>query len=211
MPGIRSSILDGDIDKALKHTNAYYPQVLERNPPIVFRLKCRKFVELIRKCSDTQNLSADRAGKSSNGHSHIGDTDVFQQDMELDEQMNEADQWDVMDTEDAENNMRYEQLLQEAMMYGQVLMQEYRDENREYRRTLEQVFSLIAYADAKSSVNGHLLDSKGRVAVAEELNSAILGTFFFGPEDGKLTEVHQFHLVDLPPPRSSVCINNPRR
>lgn len=95
--------------------------------------------------------------------------------MELDEQMNEGDQWDEMDTEDAENNMRYEQLLQEAMMYGQVLMQEYRDENREYKRTLEQVFSLIAYSDAKSSVHGHLLDPKGRVAVAEELNSAILG------------------------------------
>lgn len=97
--------------------------------------------------------------------------------MELDEQMNEGDQWEEMDTEDAENNMRYEQLLQEAMMYGQVLVQEYRDESREYKRTLEQVFSLIAYPDAKSSVHGHLLDPKGRVTVAEELNSAILGEF----------------------------------
>jgi hypothetical protein len=95
--------------------------------------------------------------------------------MELDEQMNEGDQWDDMDTEDAENTMRYEQLLQEAMMYGQVLVQEYRDESREYKRTLEQVFSLIAYPDAKASIHGHLLDPKGRVAVAEELNSAILG------------------------------------
>ena len=172
------------MDKALKHTNAYYPQVLERNPPIVFRLKCRKFVELIRKCSDTQSLPSDRAVKTSNGHSNVGDTDVFEQDMELDEQMNEGDQYDEMDTEDAENNMRYEQLLQEAMMYGQVLMQEYRDENREYRGTLEQVFSLIAYPDARSSVNGHLLDPKGRVAVAEELNSAILGTFSSDPKEG---------------------------
>lgn len=175
LSGIRASILEGDIDKALKHTNAYYPQVLERNPPIVFRLKCRKFVELIRKCADTQTLPPDRAAKSSNGLLHASDTEVFEQDMELDEQMNEGDQWDEMDTEDAENNMRYEQLLQEAMMYGQVLVQEYRDESREYKRTLEQVFSLIAYPDAKSSIHGHLLDPKGRVAVAEELNSAILG------------------------------------
>jgi glycyl-tRNA synthetase alpha subunit len=129
----------------------------------------------MRKCSDTQTFPVDRAGKSSNGHSHASDTDVFEQDMELDEQMNEADQWDEMDTEDAENNMRYEQLLQEAMIYGQLLMQEYRDEDREYKRTLDQVLSLIAYSDAKSSVHGHLLDPKGRVAVAEELNSAILG------------------------------------
>jgi hypothetical protein len=97
---IRASILEGDIDKALKHTHAYYPHVLERNPPILFRLKCRKFVELIRKCSGTQNLPAGRAGKPSNGHSHISDTDVFEQDMELDEQMNEGGQWEEMDTED---------------------------------------------------------------------------------------------------------------
>lgn len=96
--------------------------------------------------------------------------------MELDEQMNEGDQWDEMDTEDVE---RDEPLLQEAMRYGQVLMQEY----REYKRTLDQFFSLIAYPDAKSSVNGHLLDPKGRVAVAEELNSAILGTFLSHPEE----------------------------
>ena len=30
--------------------------------------------------------------------------------MELDEQMNEGDQWDEMDTEDVENNMRDEPL-----------------------------------------------------------------------------------------------------
>ena len=102
--------------------------------------------------------------------------------MELDEQMNEGDQWDEMDTEDVENNMRDEPL--QAMRYGQVLQQEYRDENREYKRTLDQVFSLIAYRDAKSSVHGHLLDPKGRVAVAEELNSAILGTFLPHPEEG---------------------------
>ena len=99
--------------------------------------------------------------------------------MELDEQMNEGEQWEEMDTEDVENNMRDGQLLQEAMMYGQLLMQEYRDENREYKRTLDQVLSLIAYSDAKSSVHGHLLDPKGRVSVAEELNSAILGKSFF--------------------------------
>ena len=90
----------------MKYTTAYYPQVLESNPPIVFRLKCRKFVELIRKCSETQSLPGDRGGKSANGHLHVRDTDVFEQDMELDEQMNEGDQWDEMDTEDTENNMR---------------------------------------------------------------------------------------------------------
>ncbi len=132
-------------------------------------------MELIRRYSDIQDGPADKAGKAANGHSHANDEDVFEQDMDLDEPNNDSDAWEKMDTEEAENAMRAEQLLQEAMTYGQVLMQEYRDESREYKRTLEDVFSLIAYPDAKSSVHGHLLEPKGRVAVAEELNSAILG------------------------------------
>jgi hypothetical protein len=104
--------------------------------------------------------------------------------MELDEQMNEGGQWEEMDTEDGENYMRDEPLLQEAMMYGQELMKEYHNENQEYKRTLDQVFSLIAYPDAESSVHGHLLDPKGRVAVAEELNSAILGKSLSRLEEG---------------------------
>ena len=180
MLGIRASILEGDIDKALKYTNAYYPQVLDDNPAIVFRLKCRKYVELIRKCSDLQSTPEKEVRTMSNGHSHALGGAVFEQDMELDDQMSGGDEWDKMDTEEAENAMKYQELLREAMEYGQVLMREYRDERRECRKALENIFSLIAYDDAKSSVHGHLLDPAGRVAVAEELNSAILGNFYDG-------------------------------
>ena len=81
----------------------------------------------------------------------------------------------------------YDALLQEAMAYGQILMREYRDEKKAWQQTLEDIFSLIAYDDAKASVHGHLLEPGGRIAVAEELNSAILGKpilplacYFFG-------------------------------
>ena len=208
-PGIRASILEGDIDQALKHTNAYYPHVLEENPPIVFRLKCRKFVELIRRCSDIQNLPVEKASKSANGTSHTTGRDEFEQDMELDDQMNDGEEWDQMETEEAENAMKYQQLLQEAMGYGQILMREYRDE-REYRKTLDDIFSLIAYDDAKSSVHGHLLDPTGRVAVAEELNSAILGMYFCLLLEN-VVDSFQFHLADLPPPRWNVFTSKQRR
>lgn len=95
-------------------------------------------------------------------------SDVFEQDMELDEQ-SDGPVWEKMDTDDANT------LLQEAMEYGQILQREYRDERREYKKALEDIFSLMAYDDAKSSMYGHLLESSGRVPVAEELNSAILG------------------------------------
>jgi len=74
---IRRSILDGDIDRALKYTSTYYPHVLEeeRNRDIYFRLKCRKFIEMMRRYAElvtatsspaTVTKSVDSLG--GNGH-----------------------------------------------------------------------------------------------------------------------------------------------
>lgn len=74
-------------------------------------------------------------------------------------------------------------LTQVALLYGQSLQAEYAgDERREVRTALEEIFSLMAYQNPlKESKVAHLLDRKGRVAVAEELNSAILRTLLLPP------------------------------
>jgi hypothetical protein len=46
---IRACVLDGDIDGASKLLNVFYPTVLEDNYLINFKLRCRKFVELVRR------------------------------------------------------------------------------------------------------------------------------------------------------------------
>ncbi|OJD17640.1 hypothetical protein AJ78_02290 [Emergomyces pasteurianus Ep9510] len=230
---IRTAILDGDIDKALKFTNASYANVLRDNPQIYFRLRCRKFIEMMRRCTEPQqqqqpvsSLTPKQAARSSNGATAVSvyDTsdDVFTHDMELDEQMNEVidddnesseaerhdededgdgrddqeldddddDEENGMDVESAEYNgthastfstapttnaANYHDLLHEAILYGQELQADYPgDERGEYKRALDDIFSLVAYPDPKSSVHGHLLEPSGRVPVAEELNSAIL-------------------------------------
>ncbi|KAF7509770.1 hypothetical protein GJ744_007465 [Endocarpon pusillum] len=197
---IRASILEGDIDKAFKHTTAYYPHVLEDNPEIVFRLKCRKYVEMIRRFSELHNptpaadIPSNPFPTKSNSNGHA---DVFDEDMEVDDENDtENDSFQETNTSNGEDTQpeeddededggdeyhnvltdptKYGELLQEAMSYGQTLTREYRDEKEEYKKTLEDIFSLIAYDDAKSSVHGHLLEIEGRVQVAEELNSAIL-------------------------------------
>ncbi|PGH14564.1 hypothetical protein AJ80_05884 [Polytolypa hystricis UAMH7299] len=172
---IRAAILEGDIDKALKFTNAYYPNVLEDNPQIYFRLRCRKFIEMMRRCTEPQGFASKRS-KSSNGAAHDTSDDVFTHDMELDEQMKDAeDSSDIMEMEDSDYGMKYQDLLHETIMYGQELQADYPgDEKREYKKTLDDIFSLVAYPDPKSSVHGHLLEPSGRVPVSEELNSAIL-------------------------------------
>jgi len=77
----------------------------------------------------------------------------------------------------AKQQRREATLLAEALAYGQQLQEDYRDDPREdVKRVLGEAFSLLAYTDPRGSVVGHLLEESGRREVAEELNSAILGT-----------------------------------
>ncbi|KAE8387216.1 hypothetical protein BDV23DRAFT_174879 [Aspergillus alliaceus] len=171
---IRAAILDGDIDKALKYTNAYYANVLQNFPHIHFKLRCRKFLEMMRRCNEP-SLAASRRAKPSNGLSD--GSAVFDEEMELDEQIHHGDSWDAegMDTEEPENAAKFNELLTEAVQYGQQLRLDYPNNERGgNKKMLDDIFSLVAYPDPKQSVHGHYLDPAGRIAVAEELNSAIL-------------------------------------
>lgn len=176
VPGIRAEILDGDIDKALKHTKAYYSNVLEDYPHIHFKLRCRKFLEMMRRSNE---LSAETAAAKSRAAASSGISDehaVFDQEMELDD----GENWDAdgMQTEESDTAAQFNELLTEAVQYGQQLRMDYpSDDNGGDKKMLDDIFSLVAFTDPKRSVHGHYLDPAGRVAVAEELNSAILGEF----------------------------------
>ena len=205
--------MDGDIDKALKYTHAYYPKVLEDLPHIQFKLRCRKFLEMMRQSTDlsttttapttTTTSAAAAAAKRGKPASSNGVTDNgFGQEMEVDD----GDSWeaaaDGMDTDDPETAAKFQTLLTEAVQYGQQLRMDYpSDERGGNKKMLDDIFSLVAYPDPRRSIHGHYLDPAGRVAVAEELNSAILGAipastisgsyYFHGPV-GSLTNL-QYH------------------
>lgn len=163
---IRRAILEGDIDKALKYTHAYYPHVLGENEQVFFRLRCRKFIEMVRKSVEVVN----NASKKSNGHP----VDDIPNAMDLDENCFP----DTMETEDGLDSSMgsQEALLAETIAYGQHLQEEFKgDPRREVSKALGDVFSLLAYPNPfQVKEVAHLLDRRGRVAVAEELNSAIL-------------------------------------
>ncbi|KAK6387406.1 hypothetical protein LTS17_000674 [Exophiala oligosperma] len=167
---IRRAILFGDIDRALELTQAHFPAVLAQNPSIVFKMKCRKWVELIRKTTELnarKNIAQREASAATD--------DDFAQDMELDDQPNGRSQSNGLGKAVAsETVLLHDQYLMEVMAYGQELSREYGGQE-DYAKTLNETFSLLAYDDPTVSVNGHLLESSGRSAVAEELNSAILG------------------------------------
>jgi hypothetical protein len=162
------------VDKALKHTNAYYPNVLKDNEHIYFRLRSRKFIEMIREAAEIRNNTMMNTRKS-NGHGG-GDwyDDVINHDMELDD----LSGWDKMDTEGTNNSQAdYDKLLNETLTYGQILQAEFEhDPRQEVQKSLRDAFALLAYEDPLNAKEvSHLLKREGRVAVAEELNSAILG------------------------------------
>lgn len=117
----------------------------------------------MRRCSELTS----KRGKQ-NG---LADESAVFEEMELDEQDGDA----VM-TE--EPDARFNELLTEAVQYGQQLRMDYPADDREgNKKMLDDIFSLVAYPDPMRSVHGHYLYASGRTAVAEELNSAILGEF----------------------------------
>lgn len=173
---IRAAILDGDIDKALKRTNAFYPHVLQANSKIYFRLRCTKFVEMIRKGAEILDDPSEKKSKSVNGNSAAISDDDFEPEMDLDDQSNGVDDWDKMETEEADNGLTYQDHISDTVRYGRELRYEFKDDRNKYvEDAFKDIFAMFAYRDPRKSPTSYLLDQGGRVPVAEELNSAILG------------------------------------
>lgn len=136
---------------------------------------------MIRKASDVRSMNLKNT-KKPNGHSGNWYDDVVNNDMELDDPPAANNGWDRMDIEGSnDGEVVYDNLMQETIQYGQVLEAEFRDDpRREIHKSLNDAFALLAYEDPYNSKElSHLLRHEGRVAVAEELNSAILGMCSF--------------------------------
>ncbi|GAP84651.1 putative ran-binding protein [Rosellinia necatrix] len=163
---IRRAILEGDIDRALTLTNTHYPQVLTNNQHVYFKLRCRKFVEMVRKAEEYNNADME----NSNGHS----CDDMPNQMDVDENSLS----DTMEDDFMESQADPEAILKDTIAYGQALQAEFRnDSRREVGKALDDIFALLAYPNPfQVKEIAPLLDRKGRVAVAEELNSAILSS-----------------------------------
>lgn len=176
--GIRRAVLEGDIDRALKFTNAYYPQVLPENEQVHFRLRCRRFIEMVRKAA---LLNMELGSSGSNGA----------QDMDVD-----LDGDHDATGDDGKLHDQYRELEASMLDYGKVLQSEYAgDPRKEVTQALENIWTLLGYSNPlKEPTVAHLLDRQGRVAVAEELNSAILRKHF--PPDTDVGHLSRTLLAD---------------
>ncbi|CAK7199016.1 hypothetical protein SEUCBS139899_001684 [Sporothrix eucalyptigena] len=176
---IRRAVLEGDIDRAIALTTEDYPGVLENNEPVQFRLKCRKFIEMIRKEAELNLVTGGNSKGASNGNGASADAGADGAARANGHSHQGIDVDDIMMVEDdSDGQVRPEgrALVNEALKYGQTLQTEFMSELRPaIQKTLNEIFSLLAYANPlKQPEVAHLLDQRGRVAVAEDLNAAIL-------------------------------------
>lgn len=210
---IRKSILDGDIDRALKYTSTYYPRLFQdgRNKDIYFRLRCRKFIEMMRRYTElgTAASSPTTVTKSveslgSNGRTDGADEEQEDADdppdtqMELDDQIQRESRSREPPSANAANDdvdmdasqelspkltfMKADQLLSEAVKYGQELREEFgKDPRAVLQKQLQDIFAIVAYQNVSVSPIGHLFDVRGRAEIAEEVNGAVLGEFIIFP------------------------------
>lgn len=151
---------------------------------------------MIRQCSELNSqvhpvpTPPSKRSTTSNLHNRSSiATDEYDFEMELDEQLgvhnptpswDDKDQDDDLDDEDdyEDKEVKLQQLTDATINYGMELRAEFaNDPRREVKRALEDTFALIAYENARESSLAPLLEIGGRVPVAEELNSAILGTY----------------------------------
>ncbi|KAK4144240.1 CTLH/CRA C-terminal to lish motif domain-containing protein [Dichotomopilus funicola] len=177
---IRRAVLEGDIDRAMKYTESHYPTVLRENERVYFRLRCRKFIEMIRKEAEHNMLLEEQRRRShTNGNSAIDSDDEEMLEAEAangDDDMDTAMAEEGDDVHGTNSPPALSKLSHEALVYGIELQAEFAgDTRRETTAALDEVASLLAYPNPlKVKEVAHLLDGSGRVAVAEELNSAIL-------------------------------------
>ncbi|KAK6340236.1 hypothetical protein TWF730_002001 [Orbilia blumenaviensis] len=177
---IRTAILDGDIDRALTLTQTYYPQVLLRNEQINFRLRCRKFIEMMRQSAETNHVrkKVPPPSKTSQPPSKHLDFDTFDdEDDDDDVDMENGDTGSGMDIDDifpgTEQVGPDPDMIGKILEYGRQLQEDFKGK-QDLQEEMEEVFSLFAYSDPMVSPMRHLLSEDGRLPVAEALNSAIL-------------------------------------
>ena len=145
--------------------------MLQDNEEVYFKLRCRKFIEMVRKAAQIRTGGGE--SKRSNGHGPTSGS----QDMDLDLNGNDGVSLvDNMDMDGSEQQLELMQLEQSMLEYGQALGAEYANDSRkEISNALSEIWSLVAYSNPlKEPQVSHLMDRKGRSLVAEELNSAIL-------------------------------------
>ena len=193
---IVDSVTSGDIDAALSDTRAYYPSVLDAEEGLIlFKLRCRKFVELILDASELKKKLKSQAQDDE----LIEEMDGIYEDgmgMDIDDVDDDGLSMNGLDNTSislgrskgvtlpmgsticpGSTVSQYETALNQAIAYGQTLSNNYKADTRpQVKEIFKRTFAIVAWEDPMMA-GGLVTDVVGheaRVALAAELNQAIL-------------------------------------
>lgn len=140
----------GDVDGALNDTTTAFPTVLEREQGLMlFKLRCRKFVELILEAADALRRTQ---GERVDGLPKRAPSSALAEAAQIS--------------------------LANALVYGQQLELDYKDDTRpEIVAYLKRTFSVVAYEDPLNVIGevGRIAGQESRNSLAMEMNESILG------------------------------------
>lgn len=175
---IRAAVITGEMDLALAMLETCFPEVLRQHEKLLFQIRCRKFIELMRKCamqSDDHTQQPDLIKVSPRKDEFHVTTERIVVDSTMEEVTSEKNMESMDDVPDLPSNVT--SLLTEAIQYGQELQALYSNpSDASFRTGMEEAFSLLAYSDPLASPVAHLLSPALRTEIAEDINSAILVT-----------------------------------
>ena len=199
---IVNHVLGGKIDLAIEAIQKHYPKVLETEDHLIFfKLRCRKFVELILETSEIKKKMKVLREKD--------DRHKDREEMWIDDEMNmdidddasrppsyltsskeslsitASSSYSVPDDEDAgeieDLVLQYETALHEAINYGQTLSKNYQSDPRpELQQLFRKTFGIVAWEDPLEA-GGSIADTVGhnsRIALAHEVNQVILSKWY---------------------------------
>ena len=197
---IQKLVLAGRIGQAIAQTERLYPHVLRDFPDLLFALKCRQFVEMIREADIGSAVAKPQAVKSAALQSS-----AFQQQQQPPPPANgnhvnpgccvedgsdcngngsavgaAADDVDMEDVSESEDRAAAPPTLEEILAFGkdlQQLSQRQARSSESYEanvKMMKEAFSLLAYPQPENSPVGWLLSPSERELVCQQLNNAIV-------------------------------------
>jgi hypothetical protein len=196
---IVNAVASGDLDAALSETERHYPAVLAQEEGLMmFKLRCRKFVELILEAAELKKRmgrlgvaegGAAGAGAGAGADDGLGDMELVDMDVDDDASsmvvvngFGEKAKWSssspLLSAAPVTTMAQYENALNKAIRYGQLLQTDYKADGRaEVQGLFRKTFGIVAYEDpmdAGEEVVADVVGTEARVRLANELNQAIL-------------------------------------
>ncbi|EDO31108.1 predicted protein [Nematostella vectensis] len=191
---IQKLVLAGRIGEVIDMTQTLYPGLLERNPNLLFLLKCRKFVEMVgghdsevRPSAHSPRASPNVSPTHSYGAGSVSSVGMSSNGMATEYLIcislvtSRVLQVDSPETcSPRQHCCGNRATLEKILTFGRYLqtmslqLKQEHGRNEANKKALEEAFSLLAYSDPWSSPVGYLLDPVQREHICAALNSAIL-------------------------------------